>query len=287
MLLSPPQHRFSWTMLLALIIVALARCQTVTASSEAPPAVNEISPSSPEMNQGPAVEVEDESDPSAFAINMEIEVRSRYVFRGLALSEGFVVQPTLSLVKRGYTFSVFGNLNGSRKSGLLEGPRQLNEVDYTFTKSFEKGKTTLEPGFVYYDYPTNTYDKTGEFSFNLSRRVGTATLFFNNNLDILEYEGAYFGEIGVSQEHAFSERTTGAATLSLGFANGKFNQVNIGSDKSAWNMLGLGASFTYQLNSRLYLRPHLNYTRILDFDLRNELDEPDVLEGGVALGFDF
>lgn len=59
------------------------------------------------MQKGPALEVEDETDPNALAINLEIDTRSRYVFRGIALSEGFVVQPTLTLAKRGYTFSIF------------------------------------------------------------------------------------------------------------------------------------------------------------------------------------
>ena len=274
---------FLLTTLLTFVSIAPAWCQT----SEAPPASDQTSSSSPEMQKGPAAEAEDEDNPDALTVNLEIDARSSYVFRGIALSEDFVVQPTLTLAKRGYTFSIFGNLNGSRKSGALEGPRQLNEIDYIFTKSFEKGNTTIEPGFVYYDYPTNTYEKTGELSLGLSHAFGKTTLFLNNSLDVLKYDGAYFGELGVSQEHTFDKRTTGAATLSLGFANGKFNGVNIGPRKSAFNVVGLGASFTYQINSRMYLRPHLNYTHTLDSDLRAALDEPNMLEGGVALGFDF
>jgi hypothetical protein len=239
------------------------------------------------MKKGPAVEVEDETDPNALAVNFEIDTRSRYVFRGIALSEGFVLQPTLSLAKRGYTFSIFGNINASRKSGPLEGPRQLNEIDYTLSKSFQKGKITIEPGIVYYDYPTSTFDETGELTLSLSRPVGKATLFLNNNLDVLEYKGAYFGEFGVSHESALSNRTTGEVTVSLGFANRKFNRANIGPNRNALNVLGWGASLTYQINSKMYLRPHLNYTRILNSELRAALDEPNILEGSVALGFNF
>jgi hypothetical protein len=110
------------------------------------------------MKKGPAVDVEDEDDPNALDINLEIDVRSRYVSYGVALSEGSVVQPTLSLAKRGYAFSIFGNLNASRKNGPLQGPRQLNEIAYSLTKSFQKGRTSIKPGFVYYDYP-RTYGK--------------------------------------------------------------------------------------------------------------------------------
>lgn len=287
MLLSTPQYRSLGAMLLALVTAAPARCQTSAVPSETPPASNQASPSSPEMKKGPAVEVEDPTDPDSLAINLEIDARSRYVFRGIALSEGFVVQPTLSLAKGDYTFSIFGNLNGSRKSGLLQGPRQLNEVDYTLTKSFEVGKTSVEPGLVYYDYPPNASGSTGELSLGLSRTVGTAKLFLNNNVDVVKYDGAYFGELGVTQEHAFGKRTTGAATLSLGFANGKYNRTNIGPDKSALDVLDLGASLSYQIKPGLYLRPHFDYTRILGSELRGVLDEPNVLEGGVALGFDF
>ena len=239
------------------------------------------------MKKGPASEVEDESDPGALAINLEIDVRSRYVFRGVALSEGLVVQPTLSLARRGYTFSIFGNLNASRRNGPLQGPRQLNEIDYILTKSFEKGKTSIEPGFVFYDYPTQIFDDTGELTLGLSRPMGKVKLFFNNNLDVLEYKGAYFGELGVSHERTLGRRTTGEATLILGFANRKFNAANFGPNRNGLNVFGLETSLIYQINSKLYLRPHLHYTRILGSSLRGALDDPDVLEGGVAVGFDF
>jgi hypothetical protein len=112
-------------------------------------------------------------------------------------------------------------------------------------------------------------------------------MFLNNNLDVLEYEGAYFGEFGVSHERALGKRTNGEATASLGFANRTFNLANIGPNRNALNVFNLGTSLSYQINSQLYLRPHLNYTRIVNSSLRGALDRPDVLEGGVALGFDF
>src|SRR5918996_4671142 len=63
-----------------------------------------------------------------FSLGFEADFASQYVWRGIALSQGPVLQPSLWLTLGGATFWAWGTfvLNDEPNQG------QLNEVDFTF-----------------------------------------------------------------------------------------------------------------------------------------------------------
>jgi hypothetical protein len=217
----------------------------------------------------------------------EIDVNGRYVSYGIPLTAGLAVQPSLSITRRSYTLGLWGNINASRRGGASALARQWDELEVSLFKSIERGSSTIEPGAILYLFPNASSPATGELALRLSRRWGKLRAFSNHVLDVARYSGAYFGELGLSREHAFSPRAEAEARASLGFASRRFNEVNIGPRKSALNVLALDLSFTYALSDRSYLRPHLSFTRILDGELKQALEDPDILNLGVAVGTAF
>lgn len=217
----------------------------------------------------------------------ETDFNSRYVYRGLALSEGPVIQPGVYAALHGYTLGLWGNINASRRPGPSAGPRQLNEVDLSLVKSIEHGKTTLEPSALFYLYPTSISPTTGEVSLKLSHGFRSFSLYTSHTVDFAKYSGAYFAEIGLEKEREFLPRWSGTAKLSLGAGNGTFNEANIGPRKPALDVAALDLSLTRTLGPRLYLRPHLGLTHILNGELRAALEDPALLSVGLAVGGEF
>lgn len=227
---------------------------------------------------------EESTDPNAVTFNFESDLVSRYVFRGVASSGGPVVQSGLYASKRGYTLGLWGNLNATRRRSDRRG---FNEFDVTFSKSIERGKTTVEPGLLLYLYPRGEGPNTGEVSLRLSRRLGKIVVFNNNYVDFKHLAGAYFGDVGVSREYTFNPKLSGEAKLSVGFASAKYNAAFIGPRKNALDVLALDLSMTYALSERFYLRPHLGVTRLLDSELRQSVDDSTLFTAGIAAGSDF
>jgi len=233
---------------------------------------------------------QEERDEDATIYNAEVAFHSRYVSDGVAQSPGPALQPSLSVSRRGTTLSFWSNINASRRGGADALPRQWNEVNLSLARSFERGRATVEPGAILYLSPNNSFGTTGEITLRLARKLGKGEktrVYTSHFLDVGKFKGAYFGELGLIREHSFSSRLSGEATLSLGVANSRWNEANVGPRKSALNVAGLHLSLIYDLGGGYYLAPHLGLTHILNRDLRDALEDPTLVNFGVATGRDF
>lgn len=263
------------------LICAVALTQSAWGAPEvAPPESSAPESSAPEsLTPNAAVETP-AANANELAISYAIDLNSRYVFRGVALGRGAVVQPTVTLEKRDYSFTVFGNVAAARHQS---GGRRFNEVDLTLAKSINRGNTTVEPSAVLYLYP-NGERATGELAVRLTYERKNTTFFTDHYLDFIEAPGAYFGDVGVSQRRSWNDKTSGEASLSLGFGNAAFNEFNIGPRRAAAVVAALDLSLSYTLSERYTLRPHLGLTRVLDRRLRDELSgDADLLNAGLTL----
>ena len=217
----------------------------------------------------------------------EVDFNSRYVWRGIAYSEGPVMQPSVWVTASGFTFSIWNNfvLTDEANQGDFH---HLNEVDLSLSYSRERGKLAIEPSLQFYQYPKQEDSpSTGEASLLLSYPVGSITVFSSHTFDIVRYGGSYFGDAGLSYEHEFHSKLSMETSLSLGLGSSKFNEVYLGLPKSAFNVTSGALSFTYYPINFLYLRPHIELSVIVDGDLRNQVDDPTIVNVGLAVGMEF
>ena len=220
---------------------------------------------------------------SDFGWGFESDFVSQYVWRGIELSEGPVLQPSLWLSYKGATFSVWGNfvLSDEANQG------QLNEVDFTLGYGFEYKNFFFGPLFLFYLYPHQDIAATGEVAPILGFQRGPFKLFTAQIFDMIAAPGAYFGVFGGSFEREFHEKFSLKTSAGFAWANEAFNDANFEISKFALNLFVWNLELHWTVKDPLYLRPHLKVSILLDEDLRGSVEHADLISGGLAIGIDF
>jgi hypothetical protein len=214
----------------------------------------------------------------------EFDINSRYIWRSLAYSQGAVWQPSAWIGTSGFTFSVWGNYVLHREENYF----QFNEIDYRLSYAREFGPLKIEPAFTAYSYlhqpdsPT-----TGEFELLLSFDLGPFSIATAHFLDVGRNPGGYIGEIGLEFERTPSAALTVNASARLTFANSKFNAYYVPLRKSALNAFVLELGLTVALTEAISIRPHFEWHRILDQDVKAALTTSTFVSGGKASQLNF
>jgi hypothetical protein len=214
----------------------------------------------------------------------EADVNSIYIWRGLAWSEGAVIQPSLWVSRSNFTLSGWSNfvLNEEPNQG------QFNEFDLVISyrgiwKNFE-----VEPAIQFYTYPNQPGEpSTGEFSIQVSYLIGSFVIETAHYFDFIEYGGAYIGEVGLEYHREISSKLSVDGALRFDWANAKFNSVYAFWERAALNGLAAEISLTYNLNDSLYIRPHLEWNSLLDKNLRGWIERPTIANFGLAVGMEY
>lgn len=215
----------------------------------------------------------------------ELNFNTRYVWRGLAWTDGPVLQPSAWIGGYGIEFSVWSNfvLYDENRRG------KFDEVDLILLYSYEWNKLTIEPRFEYWMY-FNQDDSpwTGEFSLKLVYNViGTINVFTFHAFDIIKYRKSYYGEFGFSFGHDFLDNLSWTNELSFAWATSKYNDTYIGVSKNALEAVIFKTFVEYYILDYLYLRPHIELSILVDSDLRSQVNDPTLVSGGLAIGIDF
>jgi hypothetical protein len=216
----------------------------------------------------------------------ETDFNSRYIWRGMTLSDKPVLQPSVWISGFGFVFTAWRNFNLTQSSENIH--LQATNLNLIYSRDWKKLR--VEPALdVYLNRPLeDSYNPgTMEASVKLSYAVGPLRAFNIQAFDVRAYPGAYFGEAGLSYERDLTEGIVPAFSLQAGWASSKFNDAYIGFDKRAFNFVGAGCSLTYYLKHGLYFRPHLEFSNIVHRELREYVDSPTSVNFGLAAGFDF
>lgn len=215
---------------------------------------------------------------------LEADFVSRYVWRGLALSDGPAFQPSVWVSFAGFTLTPWANValhEDSARAGL-------NELDLTLDYSRDVFNLTVDPSFSVYTYPNQTdAAPTGELAVALSYPVGPISIFTNHSVDVIATPGAYFGDAGLSFEHEFAHDLCVDASARVGWASARFNDANLGVNRAALNMGGADLALSWSPGGWFYLRPHAALSVLLDPALRAAVTSPLLVTGGLAIGREF
>ncbi|MDD4003760.1 MAG: hypothetical protein PHW69_00980 [Elusimicrobiaceae bacterium] len=218
----------------------------------------------------------------------EMDVVSKYVWRGIPLSAKEAYQPSVNIAAYGFNANIWFNYS-------VEQPNfnKFSEADLNFFYEREWAGLVITPGYVQYAYPAAL--PYGEGYIKLSCPLGSVSVFTSQNISVLGTyaPGAYYGDAGLSYGRT-TQSLDWKISSSLGWANGKFNAVNyVGGaggiyGQSAFNMIALDGSATFRPQESLYIRPHLAYYRTLSGGLRDAMSasalQRDNLVIGIAIG---
>jgi hypothetical protein len=221
---------------------------------------------------------------SELSFGAELDGNSRYVWRGLALSDGPVLQPSASVSLAGFSLTPLANF------AFREGdtPSGFNEMDVTLDYSRDVFNLTVDPSFSLYLYPNQAdAPPTGELALALSYPVGPVSVFTDHSVDLIATPGAYFGDAGLSFERDLVQNLAVEASASAGWGSARFNEANVGVNRAALNLGGADLALTWSPGGLFYLRPHAALSVLLDRELRAAVANPLLITGGLAIGRDF
>jgi hypothetical protein len=238
------------------------------------------------ISQGFAEEyATDSSAPdSSITFGAEADFNSRYVWRGIPFSKDAVMQSSVWISASDFTLTLWNNfvLNHEPNHG------QVNEFDLTLGYYKEWNKFSIEPSFNYYWYPNQEEaPATGELIVKFAYAINCLELFTNQNIDLIEYPGAYFGDIGIGYTRELNPLLTFESSISLGWGSSKFNDTYLEISKTALNVAQCDIAVTYQPENCIYIRPHIAVSTILDHELKEQLDDSTIVYGGIAIGKEF
>jgi hypothetical protein len=217
-------------------------------------------------------------------VGFESDFASKYIWRGLAFSRGNVSQNSVWLTKGGLTGSIWSNYD----AGSEDVDPRLNEFDFGLAYETSFHNLSVEGMIGSYVYPNQPETpSTDELSLNLSYGLPLIQPFTIQTVDIKEYRGAYFGELGLQASRDITGNLSADMTAEIGWGSAKFNHAYIGDVGAAFQLASCQANLTWGLYKSLYLRPHFWVTTLINNDIRDLVEKPTLYQFGLAFGGEF
>jgi hypothetical protein len=205
---------------------------------------------------------------------------SKYVWRGIPLSEGPVMQ------SEGW-FSAYG-ANVVVWSNLDLGESELNEIDLQTSYRYQWKNLSVEPILLFYFFPNQGgAPPTGEAGFKLSYSLGPFQFTTGHAFDFMEFGGAYFGAVAAGYQREFTSYFSLETAAGIGWANSQFNEAYLGVPHGALNVFQWSLALTFSPCRYLFVTPHLKVSSLLDGRLQGQVSRPTNVSGGFQLGVEF
>jgi hypothetical protein len=216
---------------------------------------------------------------------------SKYIWRGQVLDNKWVLQPSISASANGFTGSIWGNMNLTDESKIVpDNAGEFSEFDFTFDYTAAvPGNENLNfsLGTIYYRFPNQIYHPTTEVYAGLDLSDG----FFSPSIklyhDIDEIDGSYV-QLGIGHTfekiHVINEKCYCGLQLgsSIGWGSAGYNHGYFSVDGSGFNDLTVNLGFPFCIDSWT-ISPSINFSTMLDSDIRRATDKSDNIWIGVGL----
>jgi hypothetical protein len=220
---------------------------------------------------------------SVWSGGVELATTNKYLWRGITVNEGFIMQPFAWLTYQNFTFSLWNNTTLNEPKDDIKRP----EVDVTISYELDLQNFVFESYFSYYKYiDQSDAPNTGEIGCNLGYPFGIVTLNAGVICDVMEYSGAVYLEQKIEVEKSFNEEATAYGALTLGSGLEKFNEAYFGLSESMVNLLALEGHLTYTTGCGVYLQPYFQWNKTINSDL-NDFLKKNTSAFGLTIGKEF
>ncbi len=220
------------------------------------------------------------------SVTFELGTFDRYVWRGLRLTDGPVLQPSVTVSRGALSANVWGNMDLDNVNG---NESQYNEIDVTLGYEYERGPFGLTASLINYNFPNTLGATTTEFCIAASFDVPSQPAV-SIYLDTVETLGSYT-TLGLS--HAFSseyenpvawELTLG---VGIGWGSAEHNELYFGSAVAAATDFHGGLVFAFKLHDKWTVSQSIMYLSVVDDELREVTEKSDTAAYGMVLTVEF
>ena len=213
------------------------------------------------------------------SFGIDAAYNSKYVSRGVVLTDDPVFQPGSSVTYGYFKASIWGNMD---LTDVNDNENQFNEADYTIDYTRPLNATVnLSAGGIYYDFPNTDLNGTAE----VYTGIGLNTLL-NPSLkayfDVDESDGCYVSA-SVSHSEPIREKLSLEIAASLGWGSAKNNDFTFGVPQAGMTDLAVTVGFPISLG-KLTVKPAATYAQAIDTKLRDAVgsDAGNVIWGVTA-----
>jgi uncharacterized protein (TIGR02001 family) len=221
------------------------------------------------------------------SISADVTAASKYVWRGLILTDDPVLQPSLTVSHRNLSLNIWGNTDLTDVNGT---PGETNELDYTLDYSFSVNKVNLDFGVIQYTFPHTAFDPTTEIygSAGISVLLSpTVTVYYDS-----DEVGGLYGTLGISHSFSLGDVYKGISPSlelsgSIGYATGDWNEGYYGVNSSGLVDILLTAGLAIPLDEYLSIGPFISFSQVVDSDLQDAVVHDNATFFGATLSYAF
>lgn len=216
---------------------------------------------------------------------------SRYVWNGLAYSEGPVWQPSAQIEYRGFGASVQGNfvLDDEPNQG------QFNEFDFTVYYGRKIKNLELDFSLTYSIYPNDNpaslnFSQDGSSgNLHLAYPIGPIDLFTDLNFFINNPSGGFFWDLGLGYQKNLPLNFALSVSVLFGMSEGQYKREFIGPNLGGFgpNVFTFSLAFPVSPVKGLILTPQFNVSTLLTDALRNAVVYPTNVWGDLEISYNF
>jgi uncharacterized protein (TIGR02001 family) len=202
------------------------------------------------------------------SLSADITPASKYVWRGLILTDDPVLQPSVTLSHKNLSLNIWANTDLTDINGTSG---EINELDYTIDYSSSVDKVNFSVGLIQYTFPHTDFEPTTEIygSAGLSVLLSPTVSVYYDSDEV----GGLYGTFGVSQSFPLGEiikKISPSLDLSgsIAYATSDWNEGYYGVKSSGLVDLLLTASLSVPIDEYLSLAPFVSFSQVIDSDLK-------------------
>ncbi len=239
--------------------------------------------------------------PAARAAEGELKVDavSAYLWRGQALNDEPVVQPSLTVsTDYGLSFNTWGSYNLTDNLGP-DADKEFTEVDVSASYAVPVKVVDLSVGVVDYEFPhtivvtedeegriaaAKAYPGTREASVTVGKSDFVLAPSATVSYDFDEANG-FYGVFSLNPSYdLIADKLTAGLTVSVGAGSSEYNKFYFGEDSDALNDGTAKASLGYTLTKSCSVGAYVQYSKLLDSAIEKAAKDIYFNDGEMWLG---
>lgn len=215
---------------------------------------------------------------SPLSSSVSLPVYSAYVWRGIVVTDGPVLQPSYTVSKNGFSINTWTNYNLTDRYSD-ETKNEISEVDLTLSYTKTLGEVALGITYAEYLFPHQTVTgATGDrFSAHGTREVQLSAALPNLPLspsltlvrDIDEIDG-FYALFSLSKTLELTREISASFAFSTGAGDKEYNSGYFGIHKTKFDDGNFSASLPVKLTDNTTFTPLIQYTWLWDSEIKTQ-----------------